>query len=218
MPVVDVCKRIKIMNDTLDYIAKKFNLDFSEKPPFFIDGGRGEAGLALLFKKLGFKIGAEIGVQRAEYSEVLGRVIPGRKLYGIDAWTIYEGYRDILGGQDRYDANFEIAKERTAFFDCVLIKKWSMDAVKDFKDESLDFVYLDANHDFSHVAEDINAWEKKIRIGGIISGHDFARSNQYRLTIHVKDVVRAWVSAHQISPWFVIIGDSSPNWMWVRTK
>lgn len=201
-------------NNTLDYIAKKYNFDFSQKPPFYIGGGR--EGLAILFKELGFKVGAEVGVRRAEYSEVLGRVIPGLKLYGVDAWTVYEGYRDILGGQDEYDINLKIAKERTAFFDCTLIKKWSMDAVKDFADESLDFVYLDANHDFPHVTEDINAWEKKIKIGGIISGHDFARSNQDRLKIHVKDVVQAWTRSHRISPWFVITGDSSPNWMYIK--
>ena len=180
--------------------------------------GRGENGLALLFKELNFKIGAEIGVQAGNYTEVLCKTIPGLKLYGIDAWEVYEGYKDIRGGQKEYDDNYKEAQKKTKSFDCELIKKWSMEAVKDFKDNSLDFVYIDGNHDFPHITEDINAWEKKVRIGGIVAGHDFARSNKERLKIHVKDVVHAWTCSHQINPWFVITGDRSPNWMWVKVK
>jgi predicted O-methyltransferase YrrM len=48
-----------------------------------------------------------------------------------------------------------------------------MEAVKDFKDESLDFVFIDGNHQYSYVLEDITEWSKKVRSGGIVSGHDY---------------------------------------------
>lgn len=200
--------------ETLDFIAKKYSFDFSQKPPFHMEGGRN--GLAFLFKELGFKTGVEVGVQAGIYSEVLCQTIPGLKLYGVDAWTKYEGYNDTRGEQERYDAIYEQAKARLAPFDFTLLKKWSTEAAKDFADGSLDFVYLDANHDFSHVTEDINAWEKKVRLGGIIAGHDFYRSNRSRLTVHVEDVVRAWVQAYGISPWFIVDEGQSPSWMWVK--
>ena len=42
-----------------------------------------------------------------------------------------------------------------------------------FDNESLDFVFLDASHDRAAVAEDIRAWLPKVKIGGIIAGHDY---------------------------------------------
>jgi predicted O-methyltransferase YrrM len=41
-------------------------------------------------------------------------------------------------------------------------------------DGSLDFVFIDADHHYPHVIEDIRDWFPKIRSGGLISGHDFA--------------------------------------------
>ncbi len=40
-------------------------------------------------------------------------------------------------------------------------------------DQSLDFVYLDARHDFQGVFSDLIAWWPKLRIGGVIAGHDY---------------------------------------------
>jgi hypothetical protein len=38
-----------------------------------------------------------------------------------------------------------------------------MDALNDFEDDSLDFVYIDGNHEFPYVAEDLFHWSKKVR-------------------------------------------------------
>lgn len=38
---------------------------------------------------------------------------------------------------------------------------------------SLDFVYLDARHDYESVVEDLEAWFDKVRPGGILAGHDY---------------------------------------------
>ena len=55
----------------------------------------------------------------------------------------------------------------------IKIRKKSMEAVNDFPDRSLDAVYIDAEHDEDSVREDIKAWRKKIKFGGVLSGHDF---------------------------------------------
>jgi predicted O-methyltransferase YrrM len=49
----------------------------------------------------------------------------------------------------------------------------SSDAAKKFKDESLDFVFIDAGHQYDEVKDDILAWYPKIKKGGILAGHDF---------------------------------------------
>lgn len=49
----------------------------------------------------------------------------------------------------------------------------SVDAAEMFKDRSLSFVFIDANHNYGPVKSDIAAWLPKIRPGGIIAGHDY---------------------------------------------
>ena len=206
-----------MLNNALEYIRNKYNFDFTQKPAFVIPGGRGEGGLATLFKELGVQTGVEIGVLKGEYTQILCQTIPGLKLYGVDPWIVYPDYYDVSGGQPYFDTIYEEAKQRTKDYDCTLIKKFSMDAVKDFEDESLDFVFIDGNHEFVHVAEDIHYWGKKIKKGGIISGHDYRRGGfKSPCRVNVKDVVIGYTYTNGINPWFIISGDHHQSWMWIK--
>jgi predicted O-methyltransferase YrrM len=53
------------------------------------------------------------------------------------------------------------------------IRDYSLNAVKQFENESLDFVFIDASHDYDSVLADLNAWYPKIKKRGILAGHDF---------------------------------------------
>lgn len=202
--------------DRQQFIIDKFGVDLSKKLPYHIDMCRWRE-FPLLLKELGVKVGAEIGVEQGLFSAGLLRRIPDLKLYCVDCWDCYEGYRE---GYDRKaERYYERAIEKlTPFGDrAVIVKKYSMDAVKDFEDESLDFIYIDANHDFQSATNDIAEWSKKVKIGGIVSGHDFKRAVLQHERIDVKDVVQAWAYSHSIRPWYVLDrGDRSPSWMWVK--
>ena len=169
--------------------------------------------LAEYFARLGLKKGAEIGVERGVYTEVLCQA--GLKAYAVDAWTAYKGYRDHVS-QSKLDKFYENTKKRLAKYDCEVIKGFSMDIVKKFENESLDWVYIDGNHEFQNVTNDIAEWSKKVKKGGIVAGHDFKRfGGKYGLnSCHVKDVVLAWCKAHNIE--LKTTNEGNPSWWYVK--
>jgi len=177
------------------------------------------------FKELGFKSGAEIGVNRGEYTEVLAK--SGLQIFAIDPWKTYSDYGNSRG-QEKLSAQYEHAQKILAPYSNVkIIRKTSMEALKDFPDESLDFAYIDGNHWFKYVAEDICEWAKKVRKGGIISGHDYiyTKSHSYDGVCHVHFVVDAYIKAYKISDFWLLgrrrAGDGEKrdrwrSWMWFK--
>lgn len=171
--------------------------------PFEIpDASRDE--LPQFFVEMGFKTGAEVGVYKGEFSEKLCKA--GLKLYAIDPWRVYKDF-DHPRGQTRLDFQYEHTKRVLAPYpNCTIVRKTSMEAVEDFADNSLDFVYIDANHEFRYIAEDLVEWTKKVRPGGIVSGHDyfFVKTGTGAQIWHVGHVLRAYVAAYGIENWFLI--------------
>ena len=98
-----------------------------------------------------------------------------KKVYSVD---YYDYVPPATGRIPQHDAMFATAEklfiERTKDIpNIVKIRKSSMEAVKDFENESLDAVYIDAAHEEEFVREDIREWRKKIKPGGLLCGHDF---------------------------------------------
>ena len=53
------------------------------------------------------------------------------------------------------------------------IQSTSLEAAELFEDNSLDFVHIDAAHDYENVIADIRAWYPKVKPGGLITGDDY---------------------------------------------
>tara|TARA_R110000868_G_scaffold140124_2_gene355437 strand:+ start:1125 stop:1706 length:582 start_codon:yes stop_codon:yes gene_type:complete len=53
------------------------------------------------------------------------------------------------------------------------IKLSTREAYKLFADASLDFVFIDADHSYEGVLEDIQLWHPKVKTGGVLAGHDY---------------------------------------------
>jgi hypothetical protein len=138
--------------------------------------------IATIVSRLGMTTGAEIGVQRGIFAaEILRRWPKCEKFYLVDLWQHQSVYNDSANiEQAAQDRNYEITKQNVKYFRDVpiLIKKSSIEAAKDVKNQTLDFIYLDARHDYCAVLEDIYAWYPKLRIGGIIGGHDFLTAEE----------------------------------------
>lgn len=211
---------------TLEYLKTKYNLNFDQPLPIEI-AGVGRLDLIRWIRELDFKVGAEIGVDRGNFSKQILDLNPQLKLYGIDPWLKYDDYREYIDQAD-LDSVYEQMQARLQneikTKDFVPIRKKSMDALTDFADESLDFVYIDANHEGNYPYEDIAGWAKKVKKGGIIAGHDYVRVKVLHFTI--KDALDKYTEENEIKPWFVLgsyahkpreIRDRTRSWMFVKS-
>ena len=94
-------------------------------------------------------------------------------VYAIDPWdTSRAPNADIE--LEMAPASEAKCRERLAKYDNVtIIKGFAEERVEDFKDESLDAVYIDGAHDQKSVIQDIDLWLPKIKDGGVMCGHDW---------------------------------------------
>lgn len=186
-------------------------LDESTQPPVkIINLEKTRSDLAKLFEGTG----AEIGVERGVFSETICQNPKVKKLYAIDAWEAYRGYRDHTR-QKKLDGFYEIAKKRLTLYRCKIVRKFSLDAAPDFPDKSLDFVYIDANHDYRHVFEDLTIWSKKVKKGGVISGHDYIRRKGQARYYAVIPAVNDFVKANQIETLIIYRKEPPASWCFI---
>ena len=110
--------------------------------------------------------GVEVGCNVGAHAESLLTHCSITKLHLIDTfenvWT--EGYCE--GRLARW------------FHKIKIYKGFSNEVVKQFLDISLDFVYLDAMHDYVSVREDLNLWWPKLKYQGILALRNYNKGNE----------------------------------------
>jgi len=125
----------------------------------------------------GLEYGAEIGIAGGKNIRAMLEKTNIKKIWGVDphaleSWNTGED-PNIFGGLDALHEN--VSSSLKEFGDRVeLIRKPSLEGVNDFEDDSLDFVFIDALHDYDNVLADIACWSPKVRSGGFVMGHDYS--------------------------------------------
>jgi len=128
-------------------------------------------------KKL--KIGVEVGVAFGGHSEAILKNTTIDKLYGVDPYLQRDDYDDPMNlPQAEFEQLYLYTIDRLSPFGQRYqhIRKLSKEAVHDVPDE-IDFVYIDSDHSYKGVWADLCAWFPKVRVGGIIGGHDYNHPN-----------------------------------------
>ena len=119
-------------------------------------------------------IGIEIGSYAGESAEIFLKSNAFRLLYCIDPWEMnYDPNDDAGKDEGIYLAEKEFDNR---FKNNPIIKKVKMkssEAIDAFRDESIDFIYIDGNHQYEFIKQDLIDYVPKIKKGGIISGHDY---------------------------------------------
>lgn len=216
---------------TLDYLTKKFSIDIEKPSPIEIPNV-GRDNLPKWLHEINFKTGVEVGVAAGEYSEVIAKANPQMKIWGVDIWKGYKEYKDYVGNEIFEDLYKQAQYRLSKYPNYEFIRELSMNALSHFEDDSLDFIYLDANHEDPYITEDIEKWYKKLKPGGIFAGHDYIRPSGRRRNSfdsqekwNVIEAVNRYTKENNIRPWFIlgtdakipgIIRDNSRSWMWVK--
>lgn len=149
-------------------------------------------GLIDLLKDKGQIEGLEIGCAEGDTTEFLLKSLPELKLCGVDP---YVDYIDWNGNSlNKLNEKFVNTMNRMKSYDerFRLIRKFSDDAIGDFEDESLDFIFIDGLHTYDQVKKDMENFYPKLKKGGLFSGHDYFNIKE------VRDAVREFAIQQEL--------------------
>lgn len=147
--------------------------------------------LGQLLEARKFEHGAEVGVQRGRNAHsLLSNWKHCKSFKLIDLWGHQENYIDGANVnqqmQQRYYEETQTTlapwKDKTTFY-----RMLSVEAAKQIPDTSLDFIYVDARHDYCGVKEDLEAYYPKLRPGGIMAGHDYRDAAEVKKVLPKED-------------------------------
>jgi hypothetical protein len=147
-------------------------------------------------------IGIEIGTDQGTTTEYLLRTIPDLTLYGVDDYT--ENRTENVQNLTFQIYMNKVSPYSNRFFH---YRKTSNDAVDEFKDESVDFVFVDGDHRYAQVLKDCHNYYPKVKNGGLFCGHDWS----------LPDVNRAIVEfALSIGKFDSIKTMKQDVWYWIK--
>lgn len=155
-----ICK----LPDDIEFLVDKINLMYTTRIDFI--------------KNLNLKgLGIEIGVQEGKFSKV---ILDNSNLHLIllDGWRFFkDGY--LEGGNVPNDQHNKYLNETLSNLIAphegrfTLMRELSQTAHQFFRDEFFDFIYLDSNHSYDFVTQELENWWPKVKVGAILAGHDF---------------------------------------------
>jgi hypothetical protein len=119
--------------------------------------------------------GAWLGKSSSYLCDAIAQHRPDITPYIIDSWQASEDETEMLklvASSDVYQTFLENMGDRKF----TPIKNLSIDAAKQFDNDSLDVIFIDMCHTYDCVKEDIESWYPKLKLNGYMAGHDFSNS------------------------------------------
>lgn len=134
--------------------------------------------------------GAELGVQRGLYSRTLLEGWRQCDTYvQVDAWRSLSNYSDIanVDADEQRHRRREASQAGDAMVAAGYAKRieqcadFTSACARRYPDGHFDFIYVDARHDYKGVLDDLRSWWPKLRVGGVMAGHDYTEQSEPRV-------------------------------------
>jgi hypothetical protein len=121
---------------------------------------------------------AEIGVAQGEFSVDILAITNPSQLYLIDCWeeqsqAVYPTDLNNVGTALQNSRYNYVKQKFAANKEVKVIRAYTPDIAQAFPDQFFDWIFLDANHTYDAVKEDLETWLPKIKTGGYLAGHDY---------------------------------------------
>lgn len=161
---------------------------------------------------------AEIGVYEASTASIVGQQRENCVLHLIDTWKNTNNPDYLATGdyhsyhQDsQHEANYQRALEHLWFLlpgsqnRTKIYRATSIEAATSVPNHSMDMVFIDADHSYKAVKQDIATWLPKVKSGGYLGGHDYAHPHYNFGVKQAVDEIFSMVELDGDYTWFVRI-------------
>lgn len=121
----------------------------------------------------GLRSGAELGVKDGRTLQtILGKT--RCSMIAVDCWKPLSNELESYDGWD-FEAFEESVRQIAAQYPgrVAVMKMSTHEAARHVENQTLDFVFIDADHSYEGVKQDIEDWTPKIVPGGFVIGHDW---------------------------------------------
>lgn len=143
------------------------------------------ARISLLKSLPANSVGVEVGVYRGGFSRLIVKILNPSRLYLVDPWQWHkqwfvnhtnEELSLMAQGQNTPEGDTIYEEVKSIFADTPavsLMRMTSIEASRSFPDNCFDWVFIDGDHRYAPVVEDIRHWWPKVKPGGSLCGDDY---------------------------------------------
>ena len=147
-------------------------------------------------------VGAEIGVQQGRMAKRMLKWPALKEYWCIDPWKEYDGYMKGAGFHQITMHNF--LHTAALFTDKVrILTLKGCEAAPIFPPKHFDFVFIDGDHSYVAVGQDILDWAQKVKVGGWLCGHDYGQESCSGVKQAVDEIFRSGVKTGPDYTWFI---------------
>jgi hypothetical protein len=153
----------------------------------------------------------EVGVWQGAFSKKIYNISKPKMLVLVDSWTYDEQVRgcapQVDGKEPLSQKFFDDAKYKTYNLfenkkNVVILDQNSSNSSSNYKDNYFDYIYLDAEHTYQAVSNDLDMWYPKLKNNGVLFGDDYYwREEDDTLSLH--KAYQDFIAKHQIRKWCV---------------
>lgn len=122
---------------------------------------------------------AEIGVWKGVFTQKILNLVQPQELHLIDPWLFQKEFPNrlysgmIAQNQEDMDNIYESVVAKTKDKNVIIHRNFSSNVLPKFADNYLDWIYIDGNHNYEFVKQDLELSVKKVKVGGFITGDDY---------------------------------------------